>query len=130
VLGRLLIPYTCGRIEPFKDNRHQELIKMNEIVSINDWETVNQMPNYLLLITKESCEDCREVEEYLEINSNKIKEYNIKKINLDNMESKKLIESLEWIKIEVDFVPFWSLIIDSKRIKSVRGNIEQVKEIL
>ena len=103
---------------------------MNEIVSINDWETVNQMSNYLLLITKESCEDCREVEEYLEINSNKIKEYNIKKINLDNMESKKMIESLEWIKIEVDFVPFWSLIVDSKRIKSVRGNIEQVKEIL
>tara|TARA_B100001250_G_scaffold7215_1_gene6080 strand:+ start:131 stop:442 length:312 start_codon:yes stop_codon:yes gene_type:complete len=103
---------------------------MNEIVSINDWETVNQMPNYLLLITKESCEDCREVEEYLEINDNKIKEYNIKKINLDNMESKKLIQSLKWIKIEVDFVPFWSLIVDSKRIKSVRGNIEQVKEIL
>lgn len=103
---------------------------MNEIVSIDDWKTVNRMYNYLLLITKESCEDCKEVEEYLEINNNKIKEYNIKKINLDNTESKQLIDSLEWIKIEVDFVPFWSLIVDSKRIKSVRGNIERVKEIL
>ena len=70
------------------------------------------------------------MEEYLEINNNKIKEYNIKKINLDNMESKKLIQSLEWIKIEVDFVPFWSLMIDSKRIKSFRGDIDQVKENL
>ena len=67
---------------------------MNEIVSINDWKKVNQISNYLLLITKEACEDCRKVEEYLEMNNNKINEYNIKKINLDNIESKKLIGSL------------------------------------
>jgi hypothetical protein len=103
---------------------------MNEIVSINDWKKVNQISNYLLLITKESCEDCRKVEEYLEMNNNKIKEYNIKKINLDNIESKKLIGSLKWIKTEVDFVPFWSLVVDSKRIKSFRGDIDQVKENL
>ena len=103
---------------------------MNEIVSINDWKKVNQISNYLLLITKESCEDCRKVEGYLEMNNNKIKEYNIKKINLDNIESKKLIDSLKWIKTEVDFVPFWSLVVDSKRIKSFRGDIDQVKENL
>ena len=53
---------------------------MNEIVSINDWKKVNQISNYLLLITKESCEDCRKVEGYLKMNNNKINEYNIKKI--------------------------------------------------
>ena len=52
------------------------------------------------------------------------------RINLDNPHSKVLINELEWINVEVDFVPFWSLIVDSKRIKSVRGNVEMVKEII
>ena len=42
----------------------------------------------------------------------------------------ELIKKLKWIKIEVDFVPFWTLIIESKRIKSVRGNVKLVKEII
>lgn len=103
---------------------------MTEITSITDWKKNIKDSNFLLLITKESCEDCREVERYLENHDNRIDEYDIKKINLDNLESKKLIESMEWIKIEVDYVPFWSLIIDSIRIKSIKGNIELVKEIL
>ena len=48
----------------------------------------------------------------------------------ENIELRKLINELEWINVEVDFVPFWSLIIDSKRIKSVRGNVKMVKEII
>ena len=103
---------------------------MNEIISIYDWGNINRKSDYLLLITKESCDDCKEVEEYLEKNNNKVKNYIVNKINLDNPHSEELINELEWINVEVDFVPFWSLIIDSKRIKSVRGNIEQVKEIL
>ena len=39
---------------------------MNEIISIYDWENINRKSDYLLLITKESCDDCKEVEEYLE----------------------------------------------------------------
>ena len=63
--------------------------------------------------------------------SNVINGFNMPiEINLDNIESKKLIDSLKWIKTEVDFVPFWSLMIDSKRIKSFRGDIDQVKENL
>ena len=103
---------------------------MTEITSIKDWKKNIMDSNFLLLITKESCEDCREVERYLENHDYRIDEYDIKKINLDNLESKKLIESMEWIKIEVDYVPFWSLIIDSIRVKSIKGNIELVKEIL
>ena len=103
---------------------------MNEIISIYDWENVNRKFDYLLLITKESCDDCKEVEEYLEKNNNKVKNYIVNKINLDNPHSEELINELEWINIEVDFVPFWSLIIDSKRIKSVRGNVKMVKEII
>ena len=106
------------------------MIKINEIISINDWEAVNRTPGYLLLITKESCEDCREVEEYLEKNNNKVKHHIVNNINLDNPKSKELIKKLKWIKIEVDFVPFWTLIIESKRIKSVRGNVKLVKEII
>jgi len=103
---------------------------MNEIISIYDWENINRKSDYLLLITKESCDDCKEVEEYLEKNNNKVKNYIVNKINLDNPHSEKLINELEWINVEVDFVPFWSLIIDSKRIKSVRGNVKMVKEII
>ena len=103
---------------------------MNEIISIYDWENVNRKFDYLLLITKESCDDCKEVEEYLEKNNNKVKNYIVNKINLDNPQSEELINQLEWINVEVDFVPFWSLIIDSKRIKSVRGNVKILKEII
>lgn len=103
---------------------------MNEIISIYDWENVNRKFDYLLLITKESCDDCKEVEKYLEKNNNKVKNYIVNKINLDNPHSEELINELEWINVEVDFVPFWSLILDSKRIKSVRGNVKIVKEII
>lgn len=103
---------------------------MNEIISIYDWENINRKSDYLLLITKESCIDCKEVEEYLEKNDNKVKNYIVNKINLDNPHSEELINELEWINVEVDFVPFWSLILDSKRIKSVRGNVKMVKEII
>ena len=103
---------------------------MNEIISIYDWENVNRKFDYLLLITKESCDDCKEVEEYLEKNNNKVKNYIVNKINLDNPHSEELINELEWINVEVDFVPFWSLIIDSKRIKSVKGNVKMLKEII
>lgn len=103
---------------------------MNEIISIYDWENVNRKFDYLLLITKESCDDCKEVEEYLEKNNNKVKNYIVNKINLDNPHSEELINELEWINVEVDFVPFWSLILDSKRIKSIRGNVKMVKEII
>jgi glutaredoxin len=103
---------------------------MNEIISIYDWENVNRKFDYLLLITKESCDDCKEVEEYLEKNNNKVKNYIVNKINLDNPHSEELINELEWINIEVDFVPFWSLIIDSKRTKSVKGNVKILKEII
>ncbi|MAD73167.1 MAG: hypothetical protein CL973_05190 [Euryarchaeota archaeon] len=103
---------------------------MNEIISIYDWENVNRKFDYLLLITKESCDDCKEVEEYLEKNNNKVKNYIVNKINLDNPHSEELINELEWINVEVDFVPFWSLIIDSKRIKSVKGNVKILKEII
>ncbi|MBU89304.1 MAG: hypothetical protein CMA57_02775 [Euryarchaeota archaeon] len=103
---------------------------MNEIISINDWENINRKSDYLLLLTKESCDDCKEVEKYLEKNNNKVKNYIVNKINLDNPHSEELINELEWINVEVDFVPFWSLILDSKRIKSVRGNVKIVKEII
>ena len=103
---------------------------MNEIISIYDWENVNRKFDYLLLITKESCDDCKEVEEYLEKNNNKVKNYIVNKINLDNPHSEELINELEWINVEVDFVPFWSLILDSKRIKSVKGNVKILKEII
>ena len=103
---------------------------MNEIISIYDWGNINRKSDYLLLITKESCDDCKEVEEYLEKNNNKVKNYIVNKINLDNPHSEELINELEWINVEVDFVPFWSLILDSKRIKSVRGNVKIVKEII
>ena len=66
----------------------------------------------------------------LENNDNKVKHYTVNKINLDNPQSKELIKELEWINIEVDFVPFWSLIHDSKRIKSIRGNVGIVEEII
>ena len=103
---------------------------MNEIISIYDWKNANRKFDYLLLITKESCDDCKEVEEYLEKNNNKVKNYIVNKINLDNPHSEELINELEWINIEVDFVPFWSLIIDSKRTKSVKGNVKILKEII
>ena len=103
---------------------------MNEIISIYDWENTNRKSDYLLLITKESCDDCKEVEEYLEKNNNKVENFIVNKINLDNPHSEELINELEWINVEVDFVPFWSLILDSKRIKSVRGNVKMVKEII
>jgi glutaredoxin len=103
---------------------------MNEIISIYDWGNINRKSDYLLLITKESCDDCKEVEEYLEKNNNKVKNYIVNKINLDNPHSEELINELEWINIEVDFVPFWSLIIDSKRTKSVKGNVKILKEII
>jgi len=103
---------------------------MNEIISIYDWENINRKSDYLLLITKESCDDCKEVEEYLEKNNNKVENYIVNKINLDNPHSEELINELEWINIEVDFVPFWSLIIDSKRTKSVKGNVKILKEII
>jgi len=103
---------------------------MNEIISINDWENINRKSDYLLLLTKESCDDCKEVEKYLEKNNNKVKNYIVNKINLDNPHSEELINELEWINVEVDFVPFWSLIIDAKRIKSVKGNVKMLKEII
>ena len=103
---------------------------MNEIISINDWENINRKSDYLLLLTKESCDDCKEVEKYLEKNNNKVKNYIVNKINLDNPHSEELINELEWINVEVDFVPFWSLILDSKRIKSIRGNVGIVEEII
>ena len=99
---------------------------MNEIISIYDWENINRKSDYLLLITKESCDDCKEVEEYLEKNDNKVKNYIVNKINLDNPHSEELINELEWINVEVDFVPFWSLILDSQvhlwqqRLESLR----------
>ena len=48
---------------------------MNEIISIYDWEKINRKSDYLLLITKESCDDCKEVEEYLEKNNNKVEKF-------------------------------------------------------
>ena len=49
---------------------------------------------------------------------------------MSSVKDTELIKKLKWIKIEVDFVPFWTLIIESKRIKSVRGNVKLVKEII
>ena len=103
---------------------------MYEITSIKDWENAIQISDFLLLITKDSCEDCIDVERYLEKNSYLIDKLIVKKINLNNPESIKLIKSLEWINIEVDFVPFWSLYMKSERKKTIIGNIEQVKKIL
>jgi len=103
---------------------------MNEIVSIKDWEFLNQTPKFLLLITKDSCKECRDVEKNLEQINNMIKQYEVVKIKLDNENSIDLINSLDWIKKEVDFVPFWYLFIDSERITSTRGDIEKVTEII
>ena len=103
---------------------------MYEIISIEDWEKTIQISDFLLLITKDSCEDCIDVERYLEKNSYLIDKLIVKKINLNNPESTKLIKSLKWINIEVDFVPFWSLYMKSERKKTIIGNIEQVKKIL
>ena len=103
---------------------------MYEITSIEDWENTSQISDFLLLITKDSCEDCIDVERYLEKSNYLINKVIVKKINLDNPESTKLIKSLEWINIEVDFVPFWRLYMKSERKKTIIGNIEQVKKIL
>ena len=103
---------------------------MYEITSIEDWENTSQISDFLLLITKDSCEDCIDVERYLEKSNYLINKVIVKKINLDNPESTKLIKSLEWINFEVDFVPFWSLYMKSERKKTIIGNIEQVKKIL
>ena len=42
---------------------------MYEITSIEDWENTSQISDFLLLITKDSCEDCIDVERYLEKSS-------------------------------------------------------------
>ena len=89
---------------------------MYEITSIEDWENIVKSLIFTL-ITKDSCEDCIDVERYLEKSSYLINRVIVKKINLDNPESTKLIKSLEWINIEVDFVPFWSLYMKSERKK-------------
>ena len=67
---------------------------MYEITSIEDWENTSQISDFLLLITKDSCEDCIDVERYLERSSYLINRVIVKKINLDNPESTKLIKSL------------------------------------
>ena len=46
---------------------------MYEITSIEDWENTSQISDFLLLITKDSCEDCIDVERYLEKSSYLIK---------------------------------------------------------
>ena len=128
-LCRLLKPYTCGRIEPFKDNRLLGCIRMKEIVTIDDWENTLSESKIILLITKKTCKDCIIVERYLKLNNYFINKIPVRKISLDNPNSEIIRNQIEWINIEVDIIPFWVLMNRGKRLLSIRGDINQAMKI-
>tara|TARA_B110000196_G_scaffold211589_1_gene181465 strand:- start:4037 stop:4381 length:345 start_codon:yes stop_codon:yes gene_type:complete len=103
---------------------------MEEIVTFDDWRIAMNDGETLILITKKSCQECIEVESYLELNNYHVKEFIVKKISLDNPESQKLSNELKWIKKEVDIIPFWTLISSGVRISSIRGGIKDVKRLI
>jgi|TARA_B000000475_G_scaffold268453_1_gene260956 hypothetical protein len=102
---------------------------MEEIVTITDWKNTLLESYIVLLITKKTCQDCIEVERYLELNNNLINSIPVRKISLDNSNSKQLIEHIEWIKKEVDIIPFWTMMNLGQRLSTVRGDINEVKKI-
>ena len=57
---------------------------MKEIVTFEDWGKTLFEPFIMLLITRKTCQDCVEVEKYLESNNHLINQIPVRKISLDN----------------------------------------------
>ncbi|DAC63645.1 MAG TPA: hypothetical protein HA240_02805 [Candidatus Thalassarchaeaceae archaeon] len=102
---------------------------MKEIVTFEDWGKTLFEPFIMLLITRKTCQDCVEVEKYLESNNHLINQIPVRKISLDNSDSENLINNLEWIKKEVDVIPFWVLMNYEKRLSTVRGGIKEARDL-
>lgn len=102
---------------------------MKEIVTIDDWKNTLSESKIILLITKKTCKDCIIVERYLELNNYFINKIPVRKISLDNPNSKIIRNQIEWINIEVDIIPFWVLMNRGKRLCSIRGDINQAMKI-
>ncbi len=103
---------------------------MKEIVTFEDWEKTLFEPFIMLLITRKTCQDCVEVEKYLQSNNHLINQIPVRKISLDNSDSEYLINNLEWIKKEVDVIPFWVLMNYEKRLSTVRGGIKEARDLI
>lgn len=102
---------------------------MKEIVTFEDWGNTVIEPYIMLLITRKTCQDCVNVEEYLESNNYLINQIPVRKISLDNSDSENLINNLQWIKKEVDIIPFWVLMNYKKRLSTIRGGIKEARNL-
>ena len=100
---------------------------MEEVVTLEDWENTLIEPSIMLLITRKTCQDCVIVEKFLEENNHLINQIPVRKISLDNPDSENLIDNLEWIKKEVDVIPFWVLMNYKKHLSTVRGGIKEAR---
>jgi len=102
---------------------------MEEVVTLEDWENTLIEPSIMLLITRKTCQDCVIVEKFLEENNHLINQIPVRKISLDNPDSENLIDNLEWIKKEVDVIPFWVLMNYKKRLSTIRGGIKEARNL-
>lgn len=105
----------------------QSGVIMKELVSIADWEEAMARERVLVMISKSDCDEC-------ETSLGGIADLgfeDVRMLVLDNPEAFPLRTELEWLRREVDVVPFWRLFIDGEVGGTVRGpNLERVRSML
>jgi len=99
-------------------------VLMKELISIIDWEEAMASERVLVMVSKSDCVEC-------ETSLGGIADLGFKDVRmlvLDNPEAFPLRTELEWLRREVDVVPFWRLFVDGEVGGTVRGpNLERVR---
>ncbi len=100
---------------------------MKELVSIADWGEAMASERVLVMVSKSDCDECgKSLERVADLDFG-----NICILVLDNPEAFPLRAELDWLRIEVDVVPFWRLFVYGDVAGTVRGpNLKRVQSML
>jgi hypothetical protein len=102
-------------------------VLMKELVSIADWKEAMASERVLVMVSKSDCDECgKSLERVVDLGFG-----NIRMLVLDNSEAFPLRAELDWLRKEVDVVPFWRLFVNGDVAGTVRGpNLERVRLML
>lgn len=91
---------------------------MKELTKFEQWEELLNFGEFAVFISKSSCDSCKEIEKKIEDFEYK----NIFKISLDNYGSFNLRKEINWIRKEVEILPFIGIISREVLVKKFQGN--------
>jgi len=83
-----------------------QVFQMKEITKFREWEELLDLEEFVIFVSKSSCNSCDIVEEDMR----NLKFRNVFKISLDNPESFNLRKEISWIRHKVEILPFFAFI--------------------